>query len=351
MQSKNKGYKHILVLRFSAMGDVAMTVPVIRAVMQQYPNLKITVVSRTQYKPFFDGIAHVNFAEPDFERRHKGLFGLFRLYKDLKKLHVHAVADLHNVLRTKVITSLFKRRGKTVATLNKMRAERAKLTARTKSVFEPMPHLTALHAEVFAQLGFPVDLTNPVFPPAETLTEDITSTIGSKTGTWIGIAPFAQHQGKIYPKDLMLEVIHQLSAQPDTTLLLFGGGRDEAQKLKKYAEGKPNIIVIAGGKLNMKQEIKIISNLDVMISMDSANGHIAAMVGTKVVTLWGATHPYVGFAPFMQPMSRQLMANREQYPALPTSAYGNKEVKGYEDAMRTITPQMVVNKVQEVLKQ
>jgi ADP-heptose:LPS heptosyltransferase len=347
---KNKGYKHILVLRFSAMGDVAMTVPVIKAVMQKYPNLKITVASRTQYKPFFDGIPHVNFAEPDFERRHKGLFGLLRLYKDLRKLHIHAVADLHNVMRTRLLTRLFKLRGKAVATTDKMRPQRAVLTAPKKTVFEPMPHVSVRHAEVFAQLGYPISLDNYDFPEAETLTEDITSTIGQKTGTWIGIAPFAQHRSKVYPKDLMQETIDLLAAKPNTTLLLFGGGRDEAHALKKFAGEKPNIVFIAGGTLNLKQELKVISNLDVMISMDSANGHMAAMLGKKVITLWGATHPYLGFMPFKQPMEHQLMASREQYPALPTSVYGNKKVAGYDDAMRTITPQMVVGKVQEILK-
>lgn len=349
MPNKQKGYKHVLVLRFSAMGDVAMTVPVIRAVMQQYPNLKITVVSRTQYKPFFDGIPHVQFVEPDFEGRHKGIFGLYTLYKDLKKLHIHAVADLHNVLRTKVLTFLFKRRGKTVATTNKMREQRAKLTAPKKGIFEPLPHVTRLHADVFAQLGLPVSLKNPVFPDKETLSEDITSTIGHKTGTWIGIAPFAQHQTKVYPKDLMQKVIDTLAESPNTTLLLFGGARDEAQKLKKFSDGRPNIVVIAGGQLNLKQELKVISNLDVMLSMDSANGHMAAMLGTKVITLWGATHPYLGFAPFMQPENHQLLADREKYPALPTSVYGNKEVKGYEDALRTISPETVVEKVLRVI--
>jgi ADP-heptose:LPS heptosyltransferase len=349
MPHKNKGYKHILVLRFSAMGDVAMTVPVIRALMQQYPNLKVTVVSRTQYKPFFDGIAHLHFAEPDFDRRHKGLFGLLKLYKDLRALHVHAVADLHNVLRTKVLTYLFKRRGKTVATLNKLRDKKAALTAPVKTVFEPLPHVTLQYAGVFAQLGHPVSLDNPVFPETEALTEDITGTIGKKNGTWIGIAPFAQHRSKVYPKDLMQQVIDHLAAQPHTTLLLFGGGRDEAHALKKFAGGRPNIVVIAGGRLNLKQELKVISNLDVMLSMDSANGHMAAMLGKKVVTLWGATHPYLGFVPFMQPESHQLMPDATQYPALPTSVYGNKEVAGYEDVMRTITPQMVINKLLEVI--
>lgn len=330
------------------MGDVAMTVPVIRALIAQHDHVKITVVSRAQYKPFFDGIPQVNFFEADLAKRHKGFFGLLRLYKDLKALRVNAVADLHNVTRTKVLTRLFALRGKTVATTDKMRAERAKLTALKNKVIEPMPPVVQRHADVFAQLGYPVTLSNPVFAAPQELTEDITSTTGLKTGKWIGIAPFAQHRSKVYPKELMQQVIDRLAADSTVTLFLFGGGKDERKVLKKYAADRPNIVVVAGGKFTLKQELKIISHLDVMLSMDSANAHMAAMQGTPVVTLWGATHPYAGFAPFNQPATNALTADREKYPFLPTSIYGNKKVEGYDDVMHTITPDTVVAKVQQV---
>jgi ADP-heptose:LPS heptosyltransferase len=345
----SKGYKHILVIRLSAMGDVAMTVPVIRALMEQHSHVKVTLVSRVQYKPFFDGIPHISFFEADLKGRHKGFFGLLRLYKDLKALHINAVADLHNVLRTKLLTRLFAFRGKKVATTDKMRPQRAALTALKNKVFEPMPTVVQRHADVFAQLGFTVSLNNPQFPAPQSLTEDITSTTGVKTGKWIGIAPFAQHRSKVYPKELMVKVIDSLAADAGSTLFLFGGGKDERSVLKKYAADRQNIIVVAGGKFTLKQELKIISQLDVMLSMDSANAHMAAMQGTKVITLWGATHPYAGFAPFSQPASNALTADREKYPLLPTSIYGNKKVEGYDDVMQTIAPEAVVAKVRQVV--
>ena len=82
-----------------------------------------------------------------------------------------------------------------------------------------------------------------------------------------------------------------------------------------------------------------------MLSMDSGNAHIAAMLGTKVITLWGATHPFAGFAPFNQPFENCLTSDREKYPLLPTSVYGNKKVGGYKDAMRTISSEKVVEKI------
>ena len=80
--------KHILVIRLSAMGDVAMTVPVIRSLIQQYNDVKVTVVSRPFFKPFFDDIDRVDFFSVDLEKRHKGFFGIYRLFKDLKKLKI-----------------------------------------------------------------------------------------------------------------------------------------------------------------------------------------------------------------------------------------------------------------------
>jgi ADP-heptose:LPS heptosyltransferase len=91
-------------------------------------------------------------------------------------------------------------------------------------------------------------------------------------------------------------------------------------------------------------------NLDVMLSMDSGNAHIAAMLGIKVITLYGATHPFAGFAPFNQPIENALLSDRKKYPMLPTSVYGNKIVHGYEEAMRTISPESVIEKIITSLK-
>ena len=129
---------------------------------------------------------------------------------------------------------------------------------------------------------------------------------------------------------------------------MFGGGDTEIQKLNQLQQGFDNVIVVAG-KIKFDQELHLIQNLDLMLSMDSGNAHIAAMYGIKVVTLWGHTHPYAGFMPFGQPLGHCITADRTQYPKLPTSVYGNKITEGYEDVMRTIKPQTVVNKINELL--
>jgi ADP-heptose:LPS heptosyltransferase len=140
----------------------------------------------------------------------------------------------------------------------------------------------------------------------------------------------------------MTEVIEKLARNSEYKILLFGGGKKEIEILNSLSAPFKNVINVAG-KIKFQQELELISNLDVMLSMDSGNAHIAAMLGVKVVTLWGATHPYAGFLPFNQSLKNALTSDRNQYPKLPTSVYGNKIVEGYEDAMRTITTESIVN--------
>ncbi|WP_264522442.1 glycosyltransferase family 9 protein [Flavobacterium sp. N1994] len=330
------------------MGDVAMTVPVIRALVEQHPNVKITVVSRPFFQPFFEGIPNVDFFAVDVKGRHKGFFGLLKLYSDLKALHIDAVADLHNVLRSQIIRTLFALSGKKVAFTDKGRADKKGLTRAVNKIFEPVKSMVDRHVDTFNQLGFKVDISNPTFPKKAILSNEIVK-ISEEKGSdkWIGIAPFAQYESKVYPNDLMQQVIDELASDTHNKLFLFGGGNKEIEILNSFAKGKENVINVAG-KLKLPQELDLISNLDVMLSMDSGNAHIAAMLGIKVITLWGATHPYAGFKPFYQPMHNCLVSDREKFPLLPTSVYGNKKVEGYEEVMRTITPESVIKKITSV---
>ena len=332
-------------MRLSAMGDVAMTVPVLRAFVKQYPSVKITVISRPFFKPFFDGIPNLDFFAFDEKERHKGFPGLLRLFKDVKKLKIDAFADLHNVLRSKIVSLLFALSGKKRATVDKGRDGKKELTRHENKVFEQLPTMFERHAKVFEELGFPLDLSNPEFPEKANLSADLLEIIGKENQKLIGIAPFAQYDSKVYPIDLMTEVISKLAENKNYKILLFGGGKKEIEILDSLAKPFENVINMAG-KIKFQQELQLISNLDLMLSMDSGNAHIAAMLGVKVITLWGATHPYAGFLPFNQSLENALTSDRNQFPKLPTSVYGNKIVEGYEDAMRTILPEDIVAKIE-----
>ncbi len=341
--------KHVLIIRLSAMGDVAMTVPVIRALLQQHSNIKITIVSRPFFKPFFDDIDGVDFFGVDLKNRHKGFFGIYRIYKDLKKLKIDFVADFHNVLRSKILRSYFKITGASTAFTDKGRSEKKALIRLEKKVLKPVKSMVDRHADTLESLGFTVELSKIVFPEKSVLSDEILTITNEKSDdNWIGIAPFAQYQTKVYPLDLMKETVKLLAENPQNKLFLFGGGEEEILKLNTLQQNLSNVTVVAG-KLKFTQELSLIQHLNVMLSMDSGNGHIAAMYGVSVVTLWGQTHPYAGFVPFNQPLENSLIPDLKKYPFFPTSVYGNKIIEGYDDAMRCIQPQQIVNKINELL--
>lgn len=346
----SKKTNHIGVFRLSAMGDVAMISPIVRALSEQHHSIQITVISRPFFEPFFNQIPNVTFFAIDVKKRHKGFFGLIRLFFDLKKLNIDAFADLHNVLRSKIIRTLFAWSGKKVAFTDKGRKEKKALTRSKNKVFQPVKTMFERHIETFEKLGFSVNLDQPEFPNL-VMSEKTQTISGEKNNQkWIGIAPFAQYQSKVYPIDLMQQVIDILAKNSNYQIFLFGGGKHETEILNSFSTNKKNCIVVAG-KLDLLHELQLISQLDVMVSMDSGNGHIAAMLGKKVITLWGATHPFAGFAPFNQPMELSLTADRQKYPLLPTSVYGNKIVEGYQDVMRSISVESVVNKINSVINQ
>lgn len=331
-------------MRLSAMGDVAMTVPVLQAFSKQYPDVKTTVISSPFFQPFFDEIPNVTFFAFDKKDKHKGFFGLFRLFLDVRKRNIDAFADLHNVLRSKVIRGLFALNGKKVAFTDKGRAGKKEVTRSENKIFRQLPTVFERHVNVFKKLGFSLDLSHPTFPEKKFLDAETVAIVGEKTQKWIGIAPFAQHDSKVYPLDLMEKVIDQLAKNTNNKILLFGGGKKEIEALEALSKPHKNVISTAG-KLQFNQEIQLISNLDIMLSMDSGNAHIAAMYGIKVITLYGATHPFLGFSPFNQPEENSLVSDRNLYPKLPTSIYGNKKMEGYEDAMRTILVEEIVSKI------
>lgn len=337
--------EHILVIRFSAMGDVAMLVPVLRALTKKYPRLRITVLTRGFFAPLFRDIANVEVYEADLKGLHNGTLGLCRLAKELRDIEIDAVADVHNVLRSNVLKSIFYFYGIKVKQINKGRGEKKALTAENNKVFKQLKSTPERYADVFAGLGYPVALDNPQFPGKQKLSPNTLALTGKSLLKWVGIAPFAQHPGKVYPLDLMEEVIAKISRSGKMQIFLFGGGKAEIEKLENLAAKYENVTSVAG-KLRFEEELALISNLDSMLSMDSGNAHLAAIYGIPVVTLWGVTHPYAGFAAFNQPQENHLLPDLYQYPKIPTSIYGNKIPEGYEDVMRSISPESVVRKLE-----
>jgi len=319
-----------------------MTVPVLKALTEQHPDVKITFVTRAFYKPFFKNLKNVEVFSADLKGEHKGVLGLYKLSRVLKTLQFDVVADLHNVLRSNILKFFFF--GKHVVQIDKGRAEKKALTS--GKLFKQLKTTHQRYADVFKTLGYVVDLSNPTFSKSKPLAENVHQFISNKEYKTIGIAPFAAHKSKMYPLEQMEDAIANLSKEYN--IILFGAGEKEIETLNKFETKYDNVFSVAG-KLTLDEELALISNLDVMLAMDSGNAHIAAMLGVKVITIWGVTHPYAGFAPFNQPEVYALLADREKFPLIPTSVYGNKFPEGYENAAGSVSVDEVIAKVNTVI--
>lgn len=337
---------HIAILRFSALGDVAMVVPVLRCLYKQHPEVEVTFITKKFHAPLFEEFPQINLLYFDPKTKHKGIRGLWRLFKEIKKTKPTAIADLHGVLRTSVLQLFFKSQGFLFSKIDKGRTEKRKLTRTENKVFEPLPHSTDRYVEVFKKLGLDLDLSTHEFPQKPALPNSKPAPFQKTEKKWIGIAPFASFDGKVYPMDLMQEVVETL--QKEHQVFLFGAGPKELQQLEAWENTYKNVFTLAD-HYTFSEELRFIAHLDLMISMDSANAHFAANVNTKVLTLWGITHPYCGFSAWGQPNSNSLLADRKQFPKIPTSIYGNKIPEGYQDAFRSIHPEQVIEKAKELL--
>lgn len=319
-----------------------MTVPVVAAFSKANRIHKVSILTKKQFAPLFHHLTEVSVMPVDFKSDYRGIYGLFKLAKKIKDLRVDLIADMHNVLRTQILRFLLP--NIPFSSLDKGRLEKRQLT---KGVaYKPVKTTIERYADVFRALGYKLSLSNPHFPQRLPLTKTLKTHLKGCKKPYIGIAPFAAYTSKMYPIQQMKEVIFKLSST--YTVLLFGAGAHEIKIIEAIVLQCPGVKSVAG-TYTMQEELILMSHLKVMLAMDSSNAHMAAMMGVNVITLWGVTHPYAGFAPFNQPPENCLLSDRHKYPKIPTSIYGNKYPKSYENAMSSITVEEVLSAVHKAI--
>ncbi|WP_281799846.1 glycosyltransferase family 9 protein [Segatella maculosa] len=342
--------KHLLIIRFSAMGDVAMMLPVVASLARQYPDLRVTVLSKPFARPFFEGLDNVRFMAADIKNEYQGFNGLNALYRRLLAKNFTDVADFHDVLRTKYLRLRFFLGGFRVAHIDKHRKGKRLLCRKKDKVKVQQPTSFENYAAVLARLGYPVKLDfQSVFPAERGNLRRLPAVIGEKKEfqRWIGIAPFAAHKGKIYPLEKMEKVVEKLiQLYPSCRIFLFGGGEKEREVLDVWAKNYVNCMNASALLNGIGDELILMSHLDVMLSMDSGNMHLASLVGTRVVSVWGATHPFAGFMGWNQ---RKTDAVQLDMPCRPCSVYGNKPCfRGDYACMNGIDYEQIVAHVQRI---
>lgn len=337
----------VLITRLSSFGDVAMLVPVIFSVAARYPQDRFVVLTRKAFAPLFENLGfNISAVTFDAKKQHKGFFGLLRLLRSVSRFGYTHVADVHDVLRTKIVRSYMGLLGKEVACIDKGKDRKQHMidSKRTTPVLE---HMTQRYMEVFEELGFSAEMIfQDFFQFGEKSLYPLRTIVTEKTSQWIGIAPFSKHEGKIYPLDKMEKVVKALSGKPSLTIFLFGSGKRERSLLDEWESKYPNVKNVSG-KINLVNELLLMSYIDVVVSMDSANMHLASLVKTPVVSIWGATHPHLGFYGYEQDISNAVLYDIE---CRPCSVYGEVPcAKGNYPCLKKLDESVILAKIEEIL--
>lgn len=340
--------RNVLVMRLSALGDVAMTIPVLYPACRANPDTRFVMITKAwPASMFHDRPDNLMVVGIDVNKEYKGLFGLIKLASHLRKQYsIDAVADLHSVMRTWIIGAWMKLCGIPVARLDKQRARRKALINHKSD--EPVTPTHDRYRQVFQQLGIevPDDFTRlydgkplPVSPIV----------LDKEPGQrWIAISPFSAHEGKVYPLKLMEQVIAQLSKRDNYWIFLMGGGKAEKIALRAIARNNERVISIAEIKHGFTDEYALFGKCDLMLTMDSANMHLASLMGLKAITIWGATAPACGFLGYGQDSGIDIQLDMD---CRPCSIYGERDCRyGDYRCLARITPEQVVERVVAALE-
>ncbi len=345
-------YKNVLIARYSALGDVAMTVPVVYSACAAYPSVRFVMITQQVASSLFvnapDNLVVIGV---DVKEEYHGPLGQWRLLKQLyQKYQIDAFVDLHDVIRTHILALHCLFLGIPVHRIWKGRESKRELTRRRNKRLHPLCSSRARYFKVFRRFGFKFEESfTSIFatPVDQACFADITAPKAADE-TWIAVAPFAKHKGKIYPVERMEDVVRRLAESGNNRLFLFGGGEEEKEILRKWAEKYANVLSMAERKHGFPKELALLSCMDVMISMDSANMHLASLVRLPVVSVWGATHPFCGFTGWKQSPDNEVQLD---LPCRPCSVFGNRPCfRGDYACLNGITPEMILEKVDNVIR-
>ena len=330
------------------MGDAVLLVPVVRSLVAAHPDVEVTVVTRPKFASFFTDIERVIPFPADVDYTYNGVFGMRELFKKLlRKGDFDVVVDMHDHIRTMVLRTLFKLFGVPVVVFQKGRREKKQFTQKENKDTKPLPHTVQRYKQAFENAGFIFDILPPPYILLkESVVQEADKWLESKgivkNGRWIGIAPFAMHTTKIWPLKNYASVMQKILDRQPAKFFMFGGGDKEIAFFKELQKEFPEHCYIVAGEMKIKPELALMKKMDAMICVDSSNMHFGNLLGIPVISIWGGTHPDVGFGPFGANHDNVIQISRDELPCRPCSVYGREKCyRGDFACLERISPDMV----------
>ena len=348
MAKNNKPLRNVLVMRLSVLGNVAMTIPVLYPVCKANPDTRFIMLTKMWPATMFhDRPANLKVVDFDVKGNHSGLFGLLKLSAQLYKLYdIDAVADLHNVSGTKIIDAYMMARGAKVARLDREQSKRKALTTHRSN--EPVTPIHQRYRNVFTKLGFEAPDTFTHLYDGRDWPESPIVMDKKEGQRWIAISPFSSHENKTYPLEKMEQVIAELTKHENYWVFLMGGGKAEKIALRQIARKYKNVVSMAEVKHKFIDEYALFAKCDLMLTMESANMHLASLVDLQAMTIWGPTSPACGYLGYNQIVEDDIQLDMD---CRPCSITGDKQCK-FKDyrCLKNIDPMDIARRVVEAVE-
>ena len=326
-----------LIIRFSSIGNVAMTVPVVASLSRRYPDDQFIIAAKKDLRAMFVSMPNVQYHEVD---NHLDWHGVVALWKELRH-QVDAVIDLQSVRRTRVLDWLMRFSGKRVTRVHYGRLRKHLITIWGIG-HKQLPSEFERYRDAFRRAGLETDEDFTALPVNKTAAKSVRTRFGQKEGRWIGLAPFAKRRSNMLPYRVTKDIIEQLSKEEHTHVFLFGAGKVECEMLRQWSTVFPRTVSVAGS-LNLAEELELMRHLDAMICMDSANQHLSSLVGVRAISVWCATHPMIGFMGWKQHIED--IVQRNDLRCRPCACHGANHCRYGNYACRQIEAETIVNKI------
>ena len=342
MPRKNRALpRHLLVLRTSAMGDVAMLPHALRALMSAYPDLRVTVASQAMFRPFFAGL-EVGWLDVDVRDRHHSLRGMWKLAAEARRLGVDAVADVHDVLRSQAFDLAMRLHGIRVARIRKGRAEKRRFIRCGGRGMAPLRHTVLRYCDVFRHLGFVFD------DPAPVVRHGASQPLRGETRRVGRLRPLLGPPGQ----DLPRAAAPRSGAAARRTLRAASSSTAEAATRRpspKRWSAPTRTSRPFGARSRFAGEIDLIANLDCVVTMDSLVMHLAALVGYARASRCGAPR-IPGWDSSGYGCRRRRAFCRPTCRAVPARSSGRgPAVCGDYRCLTALTPERVVEWVERLI--
>lgn len=319
----------ILVIRFSSIGDVVLTTPVLRGLKEQIKDAEVHFLTKKAFLPIVQN-------NPRLDKVYTIEKHINEVIKELKNEDYDFILDLHNNLRTKSVKLKLRKPSQSFSKLNWKKW----LLVRFKLNRMPKIHIVERYFDTAKKIGVLNDHLPCEYYVSKNDKVDIKNEFQLDPKGYITIAIGAQFATKKMPKSLLIEVINQIK-QP---VVLIGGPTDVTLAKELMNEVAETQLFNGCGKYSLNQSASIVEQSNGIISNDTGMMHIASCFNLKIVSVWGNTVPDLGMFPYSPKDKNYSVHQVDGLSCRPCSKIGFKECpKGHFKCMNNQNANEIVS--------